>query len=105
MAGRESSSSSNVGKATTSEEDRLILVILGDALRYADEVDGLVPTHHIDHAYNLVVTHIKSQGPQEKESPSRKRQKGTGKRRNTKDIYTLKPKNYLRRTRGSWQNW
>jgi hypothetical protein len=44
-------------------------------------VDGLLPTEHTDYVYDLVVTHIKRQGNREKDKPSRKRQKVTGKRR------------------------
>jgi hypothetical protein len=80
----ECSSSQNVGKIITSEEDRQILVMLRDALRYADEVDGLVPTNHIDYVFDVVVTHIKRRGAREKENPSRKRQRGTWKRRKYK---------------------
>lgn len=71
----------------TSEEDRQILVMLRDALRYADEVDGQVPTEHLDYVYDLVVTHIKGQGTQEKEHLRRKRQKGTGRTKYKRYIY------------------
>ena len=76
----QSSVKAKVGRITTTEEERQILGILGDALRYANEVDGLVPTEHIDYIYNTVVTYIKRQGAQVKAKPTRKRQKGTGKR-------------------------
>jgi hypothetical protein len=58
--------------------------MLRDALRYADEVNGLVPTYHIDYVCDLVVEHIKRQGTREKDNPSRKRHRGTGKRRKYK---------------------
>lgn len=58
----QSASCPRVGRIEISEEDRQILDIMRDALRYAEEEEGLVPTEHIAKIYDLVVKHIKGQG-------------------------------------------
>jgi hypothetical protein len=77
-------------KADISEKEEQMLNTLGDALKYAEAEDGLVPTAHIDHIYDMLIKHIKTgQGSPEKETPSRTRQrkKGRGKRKERRYIY------------------
>jgi hypothetical protein len=44
-----------------SGEDESMYHTLEDALRYASEEDGLVPTAHIDYVYDLLEKHIKNE--------------------------------------------
>jgi hypothetical protein len=97
--------SPSIGKMERTVEDERILDTLRQALTYAEEEDGLVPTAHLDYIYDLVAKHIKTgQGKLETENSIGERTKACG-NGSSSDTYRLGLRNYTKKTQDSWPNW
>jgi hypothetical protein len=75
---------------TTSAEDATILDMMKDALKYAEEEDGRVPTPHIDYIYNMLVKHIRATQSGTNEGDLRRKR-----HKNNKKGHKAKPRRYI----------